>query len=92
MTAKHLSHLIADEHVADLRRAAEREHGAPRRRRRRAPLATALAALLALTLLATSAPAAGRVWIDAPIADLDVVAGQGAAPVFTFHTDTDTVL
>jgi hypothetical protein len=52
MTAKHLNQMIADEHSADLRRAAARDRAARTVRRagpRRGPLA--LRALIALTLV-----------------------------------------
>src|SRR4051794_27597070 len=92
MTAKNLNQLIADQHIADLRHAAERERAVARpRRRRRAPVAILLAALLVLTF-AASANAAGRVWVDTNITNLDYVLGKGPDVVFTVHNDTDTVL
>ena len=62
-------------------------------RRCRAPLAIVLAALLALAF-ATSANAAGRVWVesDPSLNGFEWVIGLGPSPTITLHNGTDTAL
>ena len=45
-----------------------------------------------LPAFAASANAAGRVWLESNLTNLDYVAGQGPDPTFIVHNDTDTVL
>jgi len=92
MTAKHLNHLIAEQHNADLRRAAERERAVARPRRRRAPLAIVVAALLVLTFASAASAAPVPPRIDANLADLDYTWGLGPEPVITVHNDNATDL